>query len=214
MPYESSTSPTAAADVGEARRSAPPCAPRTPVGAGRVAEAQRDPIDVLEACEVLEVVGADVELAVAEAIDPEHLGDDGVAVGRAGAGWCRAVSTPGRPRRRGRISSTPLQRWAAAGAKMSRPANVAPADSQLVLGVRQLDRPFGAARHRHRRCQQPVVRADHHAARRRRPRSRPPGGWCRRRDRRRRARHPTARTRCTGRARAIRRARRTARSRG
>ena len=34
---------------------------------------------------------------------------------------------------------------------------------ELVLGVRQLDRAFGTAGHRHRRCQETVVGSDHHA---------------------------------------------------
>ena len=65
---------------GEARRS-DRRAHRHAGRRGRVAEAQRDPLGVLEAGELLEIVGADVELAVAEAVDPEHFGDDGVAVG-------------------------------------------------------------------------------------------------------------------------------------
>ncbi len=73
------------------------------------------------------------------------------------------VRTPGSTSAPRSISGTPLHRWAAAGAKMSRPANVAPADCELVLGVRQLDRAFGTAGHRHGRCQETVVGSDHHA---------------------------------------------------
>ena len=53
-----------------------------------------------------------------------------------------------------------MQRWAAAGAKTSRPAKVGPGRRQLVLGVGQLDGPAGAADHRHRRGEQAVVGPD------------------------------------------------------
>ena len=75
-----------------------------------------------------ELVGPDVELAVAEAVDPQHLGVDAVGLRpRQGddPGTSRALSSavPSSAR------STPLHRWAAAGANTSRPANVAPGAS-------------------------------------------------------------------------------------
>ena len=84
-----------------------------------------------------QIVGPDVELTVAEAVDPQHLGDDPVAdVAGSGtvAGSSDAMSISGPSS----ANSTPLQRWAAAGANTSRPANVEPAD-QLVVQVGQSD---------------------------------------------------------------------------
>ena len=73
-----------------------------------------------------DLVGVDVELRVAEPVDPQHLGDEGTVV----VAWHR--QQPGQQSHRDRSTSpsssrsTPLQRCAAAGAKTSRPAKVGP----------------------------------------------------------------------------------------
>ena len=111
----------------------------------------------------VELVGADVELAVAEAVDPQHLGVDAVGLRRAAAatmpGISRSASTGGPSSAR----STPLHRWAAAGANTSRPANVAPGASRWYCGVGQLDGALGAADDGDGRREQAVVRPDQHA---------------------------------------------------
>ena len=74
----------------------------------------------------VELVGADVELAVAEAVDPQHLGERCRRPPRAAAAPCPASAASGSTAAPSSARSTPLQRWAAAGANTSRPANVAP----------------------------------------------------------------------------------------
>ena len=108
-------------------------------------------------------------------------------------------SATGRSRARARRGRRRCTRWAAAGAKTSRPAKVGPGAGEPVLGVGQLDGPGRRRRPWPRPGPAGRCRARRGPTRRRRPRRRPPGGRCRRRGRRRRA---PRRARGTGRPRA------------
>ena len=75
--------------------------------------------------ELVDLVRVDVELRVAEPVDPQHLADDGVAFP------ARERDDAGREqvevdRLAELLRSTPLDRCAAAGANTSRPAKVGP----------------------------------------------------------------------------------------
>ncbi len=128
---------------------------------GRVGRRGAPNVDAL-AEPVGQVVGADVQLGVAEAIDPQHLGDHGVVVGL-------------RQRHDTRQQQVGVDRLAElaevdAVAELcgGRREDVAPGERgagrrQVPAGVGQLDGTFRPARHRHRRGEQTVVGADEDA---------------------------------------------------
>ena len=109
--------------------------------------------------EVDELVGVDVQLGVPVAVDPQDLGVDAAVLlaGERHHGREQRDGVDGRP---SSARSTPRHRWAAAGAKTSRPSKVGAALGEEEVGVGQLDGPGGAAAQRHRRGQQAVVGAD------------------------------------------------------
>ena len=157
-----------------------------------------------------ELVGVDVELAVAEPVDPPHLADDGAVVADLGQRHQsghepRRVDRAARARRAGRRPRGGRPR--APGCRARRRSG--PGRGQVVLGVVERHDGPGAAGHRHRRCEQAVVGPEQHAARR--PRRRPAGGRCPRRGRPpRRRRSRRGGTAPRARAAARRRARRAA----
>ena len=103
--------------------------------------------------------GADVELAVAEPVDPQHLGVDpvGLVAGSGTMPGSRASGSTGGP---SSARSTPLHRWAAAGREDVAPGERGARRLELVARVGQLDGPFGAAGDGDGRRQQAVVRPD------------------------------------------------------
>ena len=105
----------------------------------------------------------DVQLAVAEPVDPEHLGLDLAVLDVRAAAGCPGVSDAGSMSSPSTASGIPFAMCAIAGAMMSRPANVGPGAGSWYSSFSSTTTRSGPAEQRHRRCQQAVVGPDEHA---------------------------------------------------
>ena len=111
-----------------------------------------------------ELVGIDVELAVAEAVDPPHLARDGAVVTYFGQRH-QSRHQRGRIDRRAELRQGNARRQVASRGGEDVTAREGRAGRrEVVVGVVERHHRTGAAGHRHRRGQQPVVGPQQHAA--------------------------------------------------
>ena len=130
------------------------------------------------------------QLHVAEGVDIDDLGDERAVTAASGPARGDGTRVAGSSAGPSASSATPVVRWAAAGAKMSRPWKLDETTGRRYSGRRQLDRLGDPAQAVRRAQQESVVRPDQDVAARHRAR-RPAGVPSRRPGRRpRRGRRP------------------------
>ena len=159
MPYGSTTRPTAPAPTSandDALDTTLRTAPRSDRSAAHRTSMRGPNV-------AAKVVGADVELAVAEAVDPQHLGDHAAVLGLAGSG-----TTPGSSRSASTVVTELGEIDAVAQVRGPGREDVAAGEGgarrgEVELGVGEPHGALGTAGHGDRRGEQAVVGADQHA---------------------------------------------------
>ncbi len=120
----------------------------------RSADHQAEPLT-----EVLDVVGAHVELGVAEAVDPQHLSGHRLAVGERQRDH-PGLQAGGVDQRAELLEGHTGTEVGGDGSEDIPAGERGPGRGQVVVGVGQLDDPIGATDHAHRGGQEAVVGPD------------------------------------------------------